>query len=358
MIESRWVFDDDYDAQILHRNTELQSLSHLLRPTQHGRRAQDVLIYGPSGVGKTASARWMLRDLRQRYALESAVIECSGKTRNMILHEAVTKHDDGGVVHQNQPREKLVDALEAAVDGQPYVLVLDEADVIPDLDVLEDLFAVDGVSVIAITHQQVEWLNRVDRDLRPHFHGESQIQFGKYGVDELVDILEPRVEHGLTGDPTQNNHLEWIADETGGVARWAIKSVLSAAELALERNHDHFYDEDVADSFEHAMQKIRKANLRSLPLPHQRLYEIVRAIGPASGNEMRAAYSEHQDAIFEGRGHNVVGWRRAWDYLSKMADYDLIRMPGETNAKVYEVVDPELEAPVEFGPRETIKHDT
>ena len=117
--------------------------------------------------------------------------------------------------------------------------MLDEADVIPDLDVLEDLFAVDGISVIAIAHQQVKWLNRVDRDLRPHFHGDSQIdsqiEFRKYGVDELVDILEPRVEHGLTGDPTQDDHLEWIADETGGVARWAIKSVLSAAELALKR---------------------------------------------------------------------------------------------------------------------------
>ncbi|ELY86825.1 Cdc6/Cdc18 family protein [Natrinema altunense] len=274
MIESQYVFKDDYPTPILHRNTELNSLSRALKPTGRGRRAEDVLIHGPSGVGKSASARWLLRDLRQRWGLESANIECSGKTRNGIIHEAVTKHSDSGVVHRNQPRDDLVDALAAAVDGDPYVLVLDEADVIPDLDVLEDLFAIEGVSVIAITHQQVEWLNRVDRDLRPHFHGESQIEFRKYGGDELVDILEPRVEHGLTGDPTQSGHLEWIADETGGVARWAIKSVLSAAELALERNHDHFHDEDIADSFEHAMQKIRKANLRSLPLPHQPLRSL------------------------------------------------------------------------------------
>lgn len=353
MIESRDVFRDDYPTPILHRNRELNSLSRALKPTGHGRRARDVLIHGPSGVGKTASARWMLRELRQRWNLTSATIECSGKTRNGIIYEAVTKHSDGGVVHRNSPRETLVDALEAAADDDPYVLVLDEADVIPDLDVLEDLFAADGLSVIAITHQDVEWLNRVDRDLRPRFHGESQIEYRKYRVDELVDILEPRVEHGLTGDPTRSGDLEWIADETGGVARWAIKSVLSAAELALERNHDYFHDEDVADSFEHAMEKIRKANLRSLPLPHQRLYEIVRVCGPATGTELKAIYREHKDAIFEGRGHDPVGWRRAWDYLDKMADYDLIRMPGDTNAKVYEVVDPELEAPVEFDPRET-----
>ncbi|WP_226479134.1 Cdc6/Cdc18 family protein [Natrinema amylolyticum] len=355
MIESRYVFRDDYPTPILHRNTELNALSRALKPTGYGRRAEDVLIHGPSGVGKTASARWMLRKLQQQWGLESTVVECSGKTRNGIIHEAVTEHSNSGVVHRNQPRDELVDGLATAVGDGPYVLVLDEADVIPDLDVLEDLFAVDGVSVVAIAHQQVEWLNRVDRDFRSHFRGDSQIEFRKYGVDELVDILQPRVEHGLEGDPTRNGDLEWIADETGGVARWAIKSVLSAAELALERKHDHFHDEDVADAFERAKRKIRKANLRSLPLPHQRLYELVRVIGPISGSEMKTTYWQFKSEIFEGQGINPVSWRQAWNYLDKMADYSLIRMPGETNAKRYEAVDPELEAPVEFNPREAVE---
>ncbi|QLK25384.1 AAA family ATPase [Natrinema zhouii] len=351
MIESKWVFDDEYPTDILHRHEEKNSLSRLLKPATVGNRADDILIHGPSGVGKTATARQMLRDLRQRSAVSSALIECSGKTGNGILHEAIEKYPKGTMVHRNQPREELVAMLEKIVDG-PSIVVLDEADVIPDLDVLEDLFSVDLISVIAITHQHVEWLNRVDRDLRSRFHGNSQIKYRKYHVDELVDILEPRVEHGLTGDPTQDGHLEWIADETNGVARWAIKTVLSAAELALERNHDYFFDEDVADAFEHAMQKIRKANLRSLPLPHQRLYEIVRTIGPVSGGEMREVYGEQKEAIFEGRGYDPVSWRQAWNYLSKMADYDLIRMPGDTNAKQYEATDEELEAPVKFDPRE------
>ncbi|MFC6766043.1 Cdc6/Cdc18 family protein [Natrinema soli] len=356
MIEFPWVFDDQYRTDILHRHDELNSLSRLLEPATVGRRAEDILIHGSSGVGKTATARRMVDELRTGGAVSSALVECSGKTGNEILHEAIEKFPAGTVIHRNQPREELVETLERIVDD-PFIVVLDEADVIPDLDVLEDLFAVDLVSVIAITHQDVKWLNRVDRNLRSRFRGDNQIEFRKYTVGELVDILEPRVEHGLTGDPTQDGHLEWIADETNGVARWAIKSVLSAAELALERGHDHFHDEDIDDSFEHAMQKIRKANLRSLPLPHQRLYEIVRAIGPISGGEMREIYGEQKEAIFEGRGHDPVSWRQAWNYLDKIADYNLIKMPGETKATVYEAVDPELEAPVEFEVRETAELD-
>ncbi|MFC6765463.1 hypothetical protein [Natrinema soli] len=36
-----------------------------------------------------------------------------------------------------------------------------------------------------------------------------------------------------------------------------------------------------------------------------------------------------------------------------MADYDLVRMPGDMNATQYEAIDKELEAPVEFDLRET-----
>ncbi|AXR78974.1 Cdc6/Cdc18 family protein [Natrarchaeobaculum sulfurireducens] len=347
MIKNRWVFEDKYETQILHRHDELQSLSRSLGRTEHGLSANDVLIHGPSGVGKTASARYMLRNLRQQWGLEWSLIECSDQTCNGILHEAITRHRNRTVVHRNQPRADLLEALDDVVSG-PYVLMLDEADVIPDLGVLRDLYSIDGISVIAITHSDTEWLSRVDRNIQPRFHGDSQVPFQKYHVDELVDILEPRVEHGLIGQPIDVAQLEWIADETGGVARWAIKSVLAAAKIADERHHDTILDKDIEDSFDRAMQMIRKDNLRSLPVPYLRLYELVRAIGPVDGSEMRAAYDEHQEMIFEGRDRDPVTWRRAWDYLAKMADYDLLEMPGETNSKVYEVIDPELEAPVDF----------
>ncbi|WP_247001075.1 Cdc6/Cdc18 family protein [Halosolutus gelatinilyticus] len=207
MIKNRWVFDDAYPTQILHRNAEMDSLSRLLEPAQYGHPADNALIHGPSGVGKTASARWMLRDLRQRADVNSALIECSGKTRNGILHEAIEKYPKGTVVHRNQPHDELLEMFQRIVD-EPFIIALDEADVIPDLDVLGDLLSVEEVSVIAITHADTEWLNRVDRNLRPQFHGDRQIEYRKYRVPELVGILEPRVEHGLIGNPISIGQLE------------------------------------------------------------------------------------------------------------------------------------------------------
>ncbi|AFZ74594.1 Cdc6/Cdc18 family protein [Natronobacterium gregoryi] len=353
MIQDRWVFDDEYHADIVHRDSELESLSRLLEPATRGQRAEDALIYGPSGVGKTATTRWLLRDLHHRAYIQSVAIECSNQTSHSIIHEVVAKHPNSGIVHKNQSRDDLLETFDEVVDA-PCIVILDEADIIPDLDVLDDLLSIELASVIAITHQQVEWLARLDDDVEPHFPANNQIEFRKYNEAELVDILDPRVERGLVGNPIQDNQLEWIADDCDGEARWAIKTVLAAAELAVDRGHDYFHDRDVQDGFERAKHKIRKANLQSLPVTYLRLYELVRAIGPVSGEEMKAAYEAHKKEIFDGRGRGPVSWRRAWDYLSKMADYDLLEMPGETNSKVYQVVDKELEAPVEFDPAASV----
>ncbi|WP_247001057.1 hypothetical protein [Halosolutus gelatinilyticus] len=71
--ENRGVFDDEYRTPIHHRNAELDSLSRLLEPAQGDRPAKSALIHGPNGVEKTASTRWMLRDLCQHADVNSAL---------------------------------------------------------------------------------------------------------------------------------------------------------------------------------------------------------------------------------------------------------------------------------------------
>lgn len=80
MIHNRWVFKDRYHADIVHRDAELESLSRLLEPATRGQRAEDALIYGLGGVGKTATTRWLLRDLYQRANVQSTALECSNQT--------------------------------------------------------------------------------------------------------------------------------------------------------------------------------------------------------------------------------------------------------------------------------------
>ncbi|MCU4743441.1 Cdc6/Cdc18 family protein [Natronoglomus mannanivorans] len=348
MITHQWVFDDSYPSTILHRHSEIKQLSRSLEPAIHGNRPDDVLIYGPSGVGKTSTMQAVLRDMKQRASLNSATIECSGSTRWQILDEAVSKHPADTAVMSNTPREVLVELLEK-ITTEPYIVVLDEADIIPDLNVLSDLFSAENVSVVAIAHDKTEWLHRLDDDVAANFPADSQIEFEKYHQEEVVDILKPRAREGLEPGAANIGQFEWIADETAGVARYAIKSLLAAAELAEERNHDRLHERDVDDSFERARSKIRKDNLQSLPPVYHRMYELARRLEqPVAASVLKDAYQRNQEAI--AGSAKPVSWRRARDYLAKMVDYKLITAPGVTQSKKYEVVDPDLEAPtdVEF----------
>ncbi|ELZ02051.1 ATPase AAA [Natrialba chahannaoensis JCM 10990] len=62
--------------------------------------------------------------------------------------------------------------------------------------------------MIAIAYQQVEWLARLSDDVEPNFAADAQLEFRKYDEAELVDILEPRIDRGLIGQPATTEQLE------------------------------------------------------------------------------------------------------------------------------------------------------
>jgi Cdc6-like AAA superfamily ATPase len=59
-----------------------------------------------------------------------------------------------------------------------------------------------------------------------------------------------------------------IANHVAGVACFSIQSLRAAAELADERLHTKIEYEDIEDSYERALHRIRQSNLDSLPIYH------------------------------------------------------------------------------------------
>ncbi|QCC57332.1 Cdc6/Cdc18 family protein [Natrinema thermotolerans] len=351
MIESRWVFSDDRLPDTLHhRRDERDKLLRAFEPLTSDNRAEDVLISGPSGVGKTTTVRHVLRRGLRDHGFDSAIVN-SSNTRSEILHEAAVKHPTDTAVRAQAPAENLTSTLGQIAD-RPYVVVLDEADTIRNLEVVRDLLDVPKVSVVAIAHNPREWLARLDGEVQNYFSMRSQVAFERYSQDELVDILEPRVEQGLEYGAIrdEDDYLSWIADEVAGVARYGIKSLLSAAEFAEERDHDYLHERDVRDSFERARQKMRKANLRSLPFGPCLIYELLRyaADDLVEGARLHSLYETHAPAAYADRDHEPVSRRRINDYLTKLVEYGLIEQHGENRWAEYEVIDTELGAPVQL----------
>ncbi|GGK56619.1 hypothetical protein GCM10009067_06330 [Haloarcula sebkhae] len=244
----------------------------------------------------------------------------------------------------NVPREDLCIQLQERVTS-PVIVVLDEADGLPSTDALDRLVDVENLSVVVICHNPDEWLSRLDGRLRRRL---SFTEFGldRYHVDELADILEARARRGLPSGVITREQLEAIADKVAGVARKGIQALRQAALLAEERDHSEIESDDVADAFERAKRYILEQNLKSLPFHHQLLYELIRVGGGLQAGELHERYEAVADDVYRGRGQTPVSERSRRLKLSKLEEYELIKVEGVNRHRTYTASDQEVESPI------------
>jgi len=329
MITHPRVFDDEWPPdELKHRDGPVDALSRAFDSATAGHEAESVIIHGPSGVGKTALARHVLRRLERHADITTGHVDGHGTTTGAVIRKAIAAAPGSETPAQNATVGDLRRDLRERVDG-PYVLVLDEAEGLPSTDALDHLLDVPGLSIVAIVHDEERWLARISGDARREI--DVSIGLDRYHVDELTDILWDRATKGLAGDPITDRQLERIADGVAGIARFGIQSLRAAAEIATDREHWEILDEDIADSFHRARTRIRRLNLRSLPFHHHVVYAIVRDVGECSSRELHRRYDEIADAVYRGTDLQPIGKRDRRNKLAKLEDYDLIEREDQTH---------------------------
>jgi cell division control protein 6 len=351
MITDRTVWELDHlPRRLLHRHHELSHLRRRLPPNGSG----DVLVHGPSGVGKTALARVVLRDLRRETAVPTAHVHTMGLTRGDVLRDILKQL--GGDCHRTMPHLDVVDRLRERVGpSEPAVAVLDEADDLGGGDTLPLLDDVDGLTWVVVIHDRDDWLRHV-QDVSADDRlsgGDAALGLDRYSTAELADILQRRVDHGLRGTPVEREQLEHIADECAGVARDAIQVLRSAAVVAEERQHDHIRDADIGDAWGHAERRILEAAIESVTFHHQVLYELVRQAGGIEKDKIQDHYAQVAEEIYEGEPVEPICDRERRRKLSKLEDYGLIEKTAPNRHGSYVPVDERIVAPVEI-PRSTV----
>ncbi|NHN63835.1 AAA family ATPase [Haloarcula sp. JP-Z28] len=345
MITDRSVFRDDWLPDVQHREAEMTVLTDALTPVLEGVRAEDVLLHGPQGVGKTVLTRAALDRLNRQQPTPSAHVHCLGTSTAGIVR-SILQELPGSDPARTTPQEELIATLQERV-SEPTVVVLDEGDDLPEADVLDVLRRVPDISWIAICHDEIDWLSRVDESTR-HGLTDRSLQLDKFTTSELTDILEARQRVGLEGGAISRGQLRMLADGAAGVARRGIFALRAAAELATERGHTTIEDVDVEDSFDRARRQLREQALESLPLHHHILYEIIRR----KGEVQTAAINDRYDAIstvaYDGYDQMPISKRDRRTKLQKLVDYDLVDRRDEDRKRVYWACDRSISSPLDL----------
>lgn len=338
MFERKEVFVESWPPnEMPGRERQLTALSSVLEPVAEGDRVEDCWEFGPSGVGKTATARYLLEELEMTYGTPSVRVECVGKTHWQLLQAIASAHPRAPT-HDGMGVDALLEVLEANVTD-PFVVVLDEFDGLEAREVLTELHDLEQVALICIGHDVDDALAMVPKPAESLRHA-RQISFKPYDMPAMLDILQARVDVGLRPGTVTTAQLERIADHVAGSARFGVQALRSAVELGVDRGHTEVTDKDVNDCFTHAKARIRRQLLASLSRQHHIVYRVIREAGPdgLTSGEIYEAYERRSE---NPRSRQMVG-----NYRQKLRRYDLVDCEGRTRNNRWWVVDEHLTAPL------------
>jgi len=334
------VFEDSHlPRRLLHREAEVDELLRAWAPAAVGQCADDILLSGPSGVGKTTFVAHARRRINEQ-GVRTVSVECLGRSTSGVVRQVL--RDLGADPGRTTPKEDLCLALREHID-EPLVAILDEADDLVATDALDRLSDLDPISWVVICHNPDKWLARADDSIRRRL-STATLSLSRFGTTELADILEARATVGLQDGIVSRDQLMWIADEVAGNPRRGIQSLRAAAAEAERQGHEQIRDIDVERCFELAQRKILRLNLETLPFHHRLLYELIRSAGGLDASGLHEWYEGIADKQYRSQPTTPIGERDRRRKLQKLADYGLIEREGGGPHTEYVPVEPDLDA--------------
>lgn len=244
--DERVLLPEYLPGALPHREKEINEIALALRPAASGGKPENVIVVGPTGTGKTACARHVLKQLSEySQRVLPVYINCWGiSTRHGILNKIASSLGEfvprRGIA-TDEITERLADVL--SKEKRIPIIVLDEIDrllasqygeekVLYDLARANEVFGV-GVGVIGITNSE-EFLSKLDPRIRSSL-AQREMKFERYAPQELKDILHERAKLSFFPNTLSDEVIPLCAAHAakmGGDARIALSCLWKAGRAA------------------------------------------------------------------------------------------------------------------------------
>lgn len=245
----RSVFSPGYSPEALpHRDGQVTTLASILVKALRGDAPSNVLMYGKTGTGKTAVARYVGEELEQM-GVETDVtcsvlyINCQIVDTQYRLLAQLAKAFNCEVPFTGWPTDHVYNEFKRSIDSakQVVIIILDEIDnlVIKSDDALYNITRINGelknakVSLIGITND-LKFTEFLDPRVKSSL-GEEELIFPPYDAHQIQDILYQRARFGFNEGVLAGDVIPMCAAyaaQEHGDARRALDLLRVSAELA------------------------------------------------------------------------------------------------------------------------------
>ena len=363
---------DELPEKIFHRDNEIQQYRIALEDILTGHDPNNVFVYGPTGVGKTAVTRWIQAMLEEK-AVEADVpleivgpVNCRNYRSAYALATALVnkfRDPDNELSNSGYSTDKVFDYLYEEIEaaGGNVVIVLDEIDNIPpdarndflyelpraemhEMTPIEDA----AIGLIGISND-LKFVDVLEPKVKSTL-GEREIKFGPYDADELSDILEYYAEQafkpGVLSEDVVLLAAAFSAQERGDV-RQGKRILQKAGELAKMDDSSL-----VTEAHTRAATETIETNeildyFNSDLTSHQSLVYLavtLAAIEPDQDASTKRVYKLYQ-SIAESMLQDAKSERKMYEFLDQLSMQGLVRSTEENRGRkggrryVYDVTD-------------------
>lgn len=243
-----------YTPEILpHRGKEINELASVLVPALKGETPSNAFIYGKTGTGKTAVAKFVGKELLKKgdemnKKVNFIYINCEVVDTQYRLLQNISNHFisewSERIPFTGWPTDEVYTKLRQKIDedGGVTVIILDEVDKLKGDEALYNLSRINSdlknskVSIVGISND-LKFTDFLDPRVKSSL-GEENMIFPPYNAGELQDILKQRVNIALKPKSIDDDVIPLcsaLAAQEHGDARRALDLLRISAELT-ERN--------------------------------------------------------------------------------------------------------------------------
>ena len=311
-----------------HRKDQIKEIAKYWGEVLNNITPSDVTLYGKTGTGKTAAAKFAKEQLEEASAKKDVFIKieyirCTDYTTEYQVIAQLCQKLGRNVPHRGWTKGEVINTFRDIFKTNAYgkklilIVILDEIDILLEKDgdgILYTLTRTDNVSILSISNY-VDFKKyikpRVMSSLR-----DKEIVFPPYGADQLADILKERAalsfEEGVMEDDVIPLCSAMAAKEEGD-ARYALDLLRTAGEIADDNGSNKIYGDYVRiakDRIEH--NKVTDIIL-TLPTQQQRVLEAILKL--TQDNE-EITSGKLYDTYKEVSKGDSVTYRRIFDFIN------------------------------------------
>ncbi|MEM2965239.1 MAG: orc1/cdc6 family replication initiation protein [Candidatus Bathyarchaeia archaeon] len=318
---NRDVLRHDYIPDKLpHRAEHIQRLANILAPSLNGSKISNAFIYGKTGTGKTAVAKYVLTRLKKKAdslgtPLKVCYINCrlagtnyrvlADLCKSLKINVPFTGLAVSELLERYKENLNLLNLNEiVTLDEIDFLVKRNEDSLLYELTRINEFLKGNWVGLIGISND-LRFKEYLDARVLSCL-SEEEVIFKPYSADELYDILFDRAKRAFVEGALQDSSLKLCAAYAArehGDARRALDLLRVAGELAEREGLNAILDKHVKE----ALQKIEDDRLvealKYLPL-HQKIILIgvyhldsLRPEGSVTG-DLYEVYSELCASIF------------------------------------------------------------